>query len=387
MIAPALDAPPIRRRRQWFWLPLLLVLAITGWVMAGSYLTQRSPAPVRSGPFELSVWFPPEGCVTVLQPASVQPGYLALFVAADSASPAHQLDIFRLGGAEPVLDSSIALSMSNPLPIRQLWPDGRALRQQRSSAAHSRQLRYDLLNLHDDPAGTQVLAQFDIPHGMDTGPAALRGDALFYFERLKPPGGAGQTTGMQVWSQAAGQSPQELALFTDIHSHGWAWADGELTLAALLNDGRVQVLSGEPPRFRDKPELAVMGQAALSAGHLHRSFYLAQDFGMFETVSGKLCIAQGGQQLQLTERDPIDENPQGKPRGLVWELRQEAYLRGLLPESYVSLDKLLEFTAREGRTAPADVYSRHETVSLADENTIVIGDRDYHRLNIIRCKP
>jgi hypothetical protein len=370
--------------------PLIALFAV-----AGSYglATRRGSAgPKRCGPFELSVWFPPDSSQTILQPLSGASGCLGLY------DETHSLSRQRLRLFSEVQDGGfkeervIDWTTQDPWSVRTIWPDGQVLCwYSKDGSGTGKTYRYDVFDQASLQRHSGPTLAFRYHSDSDRGLAVIRNNKLYILETNLSYPDAPDKLPVDLGTEILAVDPNHVAPVVEAVPHvsrrGYAWDGTDLTLAVLKSDGSIWVLRGEPPVLQEDQSLAKLGATAISLPVDKSTFYLAKDFCLFKVNGSFECIDRMGAQLALSDEHVQVYDSTGKPVGPVEALIGLGFQHG----SKSVQNKLAAYwetrVRHRGRTTDPAVYSHYSQATLISANTIILADKDFHRLNIIRHRP
>lgn len=406
------DKPaPVAKRRGWrWWQAVLLLLLLSLLATIAVHLWAKANPPSRtitSGPFELSVFFPPveHGRFNLPIPV-VDQGYLALEEELDFLALSKQpklaavnegLRLYRREGAalqpserfrweSPNINSTVQPSFvtADGHALRSLVSEEDAEDSSDSGSTALRERRYGLTQLSQEggplPAPVEEYAYTEATFAR----SGLLRNGKYYF-LLRGDTKARAYTLHAVSEDGAAEQIQELG---GVHAIGRAWDGDQLTMALLDEQGAVWRLEGSPPRFVHDETLDKLGSAALAANAKSGHFCLARDFGVFGVKGGALALDRNGAQVVLRTIDTQISLPDGSKPG--WQRKFQiikiAKEMDIDPKQRnAATYQLVEqrAIALEGREAAANVVTRGRLV-LLDTDLVGVVDPTYQRVNLIR---
>jgi hypothetical protein len=215
------------------------------------------------------------------------------------------------------------------------------------------------------------------------GMALWCGDALVFHEAVRDPA-TGKATQSRFWRLDADGRMDRLAAFSDFQSIGHAWDGGHLTLACLRRDGTIWCYSRAGRSLVHDAAYDCLGQAAVAKG-LTGGFRLARDFAVFhQRNTGYWCIARDGTAEQIAERNIARFDAAGRPRSAAFAALQDLWLTSPGGSRQLA-DRIFDAACRrEARLAAPDAVTFTSMPTLIDDTTVIIGDKHWQRINIIR---
>lgn len=377
-------------RRRWIVAGLALLFA--AWLVGAWWATRPAPVQLQlsSGGFTFTALPLPEGVHPRGDVQCVEPGYVQLWTSDDTTSGALcSLRTFEAGPAGLTPGPAYEYAPSQPYGLPVLaWPDGQAVMSDiPERAGGSLSLPFNLMKLRQQAIpDLPHLAQYTFKTQVVPVPKQLGNhDAELL---LLIHASSQSMTDYCLLSCPADGAASELERVSGVTACGTAWHARGILPAVVTSQGEVRIYDPQLRRLTTRPELRHVGAAI--RGNV--PFAIARDFAVVQTGDGWEVLGQAGAIARLTRQEPISEGPDGRPRGLLHQLRAHQFTQArphLSPTQYqqaltAEYERSRALWAKEGHLVAADRASADSDLTLVDAETVALIDSSYSRVVLIQ---